>query len=66
MDGQAGFRHHSASYPFLKHPQAADATACYTKTLASCGPANTFDAPYRSAVRLPEQVRTHDPFPGDK
>ncbi len=65
MDGQAGFRHHSASYPFLNDPRAADGIAGCTNTLAACGPAKAFDALYRSAVKVPEQVRTHDPYRGD-
>ena len=58
MDGQAGFRHHSASYPFLRGSKAAEGTAGYTDTLAACEPAKTFNTLYRSAVKFPEQVRT--------
>ena len=58
MDGQAGFRHHSENYPFSRYSSAADSTACYSENLASCGPVKPFDALYRSAAKLPKQVRT--------
>lgn len=58
MDGQTGFRHHSADYPMLRDARAVDSRACYLDTVASFGLVKPLDALYRSAAKLPEQVRT--------
>ena len=57
MNGQAGFAHPSASYPYYRDHRAADGAAGYSDTLASAGPAKTLDSLYHSAAKHPEQVR---------